>query len=84
VASVRGKSITEDHLDASIRNLKASVQSFPPKEDPSQKSTASRSLPNAIEKLERRQIEEAQQNFGGTKQKGGLRYGPEPGIDQEI
>jgi DNA-binding NtrC family response regulator len=31
VASVRGKSITEDNLDASIRNPSMSIQSFQPK-----------------------------------------------------
>jgi DNA-binding NtrC family response regulator len=33
VASVRSKSITEDHLDDSIRNLRAPVQSFRPKKN---------------------------------------------------
>jgi len=65
VASVRGKSITEDHLDDSLRNLGASVQSFAP----APKSPASRSLPDAVERLERRLIEEALQNSGGNKQK---------------
>src|SRR5437016_1394124 len=31
---MRGKSITEDHLDGSIRNLRASIQSCQPKEEP--------------------------------------------------
>jgi DNA-binding NtrC family response regulator len=69
VASVRGKSITEDHLDGSIRNLSASVQSLRPKEEPAPKSPASRSLPDAVERLERRLIEEALENSGGNKQK---------------
>jgi len=69
VASVRGKSITEDHLDGSIRNPSASVQSFQPKEDPAPKSPTSRSLPDAVERLERRLIEEALRNSGGNKQK---------------
>ena len=38
VASVRGKSITEDHLDGSIRNRSGSIQSFQPKEEPVAKS----------------------------------------------
>ena len=67
VASVRGKSITEDHLDASIRNLSASVQSFQPKEEPAAKSPTSRSLPDAVE--QRRLIEEALRNSGANKQK---------------
>jgi DNA-binding NtrC family response regulator len=69
VASVRGTSITEDHLDVSIRNLRASVQSFEPKEEPAPKSPTSRSLPDAVEQLERRLIKEAMQNSGGNKQK---------------
>jgi len=69
VASVRGKSITEDHLDDSIRNLRASVPSLQPKEEPAPTSAASRSLPDAVERLERRLIEEALQNSGGNKQK---------------
>jgi len=69
VASVRGKSITEDHLDDSIRNLRASVPSLQPKEEPPPTSAASRSLPDAVERLERRLIEEALQNSGGNKQK---------------
>jgi Nif-specific regulatory protein len=69
VASVRGKMITEDHLDDSIRNLAIPIRSFPPKEEPAPKSPASRSLPDAVERLERRLIEEALQNSGGNKQK---------------
>ena len=69
VASVRGKSITEDHLDDSIRNPSASIQSFQPKEAPALKSPTSRSLPDAVEQLERRLIEEALLNSGGNKQK---------------
>src|SRR5215510_10765855 len=34
VASVRGKAITEDHLDGSIRSPGASIQSFQPKVEP--------------------------------------------------
>jgi DNA-binding NtrC family response regulator len=69
VDSVRGKSITDDHLDGAIRNLSASVQSFQPKEDSAPKSPTSRSLPDAVKQLERRLIEEALRNFGGNKQK---------------
>ncbi len=53
VASVRRKSITEDHLDPSIRNPGAPIQNVQPKEEPTPKSTASRSLPDAVEQLER-------------------------------
>jgi DNA-binding NtrC family response regulator len=69
VASVRGKSITEDHLDASIRNPGAPIQSFQPKEEPAPKSPTSQSLPDAVEQLERRLIEEALRNSGENKQK---------------
>jgi Nif-specific regulatory protein len=69
VASVRGKSITEDHLNGSIGNLTASIQSCQPKEQPAPKSPTSRSLPDAVEQLERRLIEEALRNSGGNKQK---------------
>ena len=68
VASVRGKSITEDHLDGSVRN-RSGIQSFQPKEEPAPKSPTSRSLPDAVEQLERRLIEEALRNSGGNKQK---------------
>ena len=69
VASVRVKSITEDHLDGAIRNPSASIQSFHPKVEPAPKSSTSRSLPDAVEQLERRLIEEALRNSGGNKQK---------------
>lgn len=68
VASFRGKSITEDHLDSSIRN-RSGIQSFLPKEEPPPKSPTSRSLPDAVEQLERRLIEEALRDSGGNKQK---------------
>jgi Nif-specific regulatory protein len=68
VASIRVKSITEDHLDGAIRNPSASIQSFQPKVEPAPKS-ATRSLPDAVEQLERRLIEEALRNSGGNKQK---------------
>ena len=69
VASVRGKSITEEHLDGSIRHLRASVQDFQSKEEPAPEAPTSRSLPDAVEQLERRLIEEALRNSGGNKQK---------------
>ena len=69
VASVRGKSITEDHLDGSIRNPGAPIQGFQPKEEPAPNSSTSQSLPDAVEQLERRLIEEALRNSSGNKQK---------------
>jgi Nif-specific regulatory protein len=69
VASVRGKSITEDLLDGSVRNRSGFIQSFQPEVEPPPKSPTSRSLPDAVEQLERRLIEEALGNSGGNKQK---------------
>src|SRR4030095_10499205 len=59
VASVRGKSITESHLDASIRNPGVPIQSCQSKEEPVPKSPTSQSLPDAVAQLDRRLIEEA-------------------------
>jgi DNA-binding NtrC family response regulator len=56
-------------LDRAIRNPSATIQSFQPKEAPALKSPTSRSLPDAVEQLERRLIEEALRNSGGNKQK---------------
>jgi Nif-specific regulatory protein len=69
VASVRGKTITEDHLDASIRNLDAPVQKSLTHEERPPESLVSRSLPAAVEALERRMIENALRESGGNKQK---------------
>ena len=69
VASVREKSITEDHLDGSIRNLSAFTPSFQPKVEAAPKAQASRSLPDAVEQLERRLIEEALRISVVTKKK---------------
>ncbi|MGB7946811.1 MAG: sigma-54-dependent Fis family transcriptional regulator [Candidatus Binatia bacterium] len=69
VASVRGKSITPDQLDSSIKNLSAPIQSLEPKEEPALKLATSRTLPDAVEALERRLIEEALRNSGNNKQR---------------
>jgi Nif-specific regulatory protein len=69
VASVRGKSITEEHLDASIRNPDAAMQKPPTQEKPAPRLSSSRSLPVAVESLERRMIEDALRESGGNKQK---------------
>ena len=69
VASVRGKSITEDLLDGSVRNRSGFIQSFQPEVESAPKSPTSRSLTDAVEQLERRLIEEALRNSGGNKQK---------------
>ena len=69
VASVRGRSITEDHLDASIRNPAAPSRNLITNEKPAPESPTSQSLPAAVEALERRMIEEAVRKSGGNKQK---------------
>jgi Nif-specific regulatory protein len=69
VASVRGKSITEDHLDSSIRNPTAAVHIIPTNSKPTAEPPASQSLPAAVEALERRMIEETLRQSGGNKQK---------------
>jgi DNA-binding NtrC family response regulator len=69
VASVRGKSITEDHLDASIRNPETVMQKPLIQEKPAAGLSSSRSLPVAVESLERRMIEDALRESGGNKQK---------------
>jgi len=63
VASVRGKSITEDHLDASI--MRSPKSDSPAAQEPE----SPRSLPTAVEALERRMIEQALRESGGNKQK---------------
>ena len=63
VASVRGKSINEDHLDVLIRSLRKNNQADP------EEVVSTRSLPVAVEQLERRLIEEALRECGGNKQK---------------
>jgi Nif-specific regulatory protein len=69
VASVRGKSITEDHLDPSIRNPEVAAQKPCTQEKPAPGLSLARSLPLAMESLERRMIEDALRESGGNKQK---------------
>ena len=63
MASVRGKSINEDHLDVLIRSLRKNNEAHP------EEVVSSRSLPVAVEQLEHRLIEEALRECGGNKQK---------------
>ena len=63
VASVRGKSINEDHLDVLIRSLRKNNETDP------EEVVSTRSLPVAVEQLERQLIEEALRECGGNKQK---------------
>jgi len=69
VASVRGKSITEHHLDGSIRSPDATMQKPMTQEKPARGLSSSRSLPVAVESLERRMIEDALRESGGNRQK---------------
>jgi Nif-specific regulatory protein len=63
VASVRGKTIHEDDLDILIRSLRRNT------EDDHGEVVSSRSLPAAVEQLERQLIQEALRDCGGNKQK---------------
>jgi len=78
VASVRGKTIAEEHIDLSIRataSTPASSTLPSAMKDPAMKSAAEtpprslKSLPDAVEALERRMIAEALRDSGGNKQK---------------
>jgi Nif-specific regulatory protein len=70
IASVRGKTINEDHLAPAIRTAEVSVQQ-PAASDraPAPETSASHSLPVAVEALEHRMIEEALRQTAGNKQK---------------
>ena len=69
VASVRGRTITEEHLDPSVTNRDAMIRDIQTKQIPPSGSPASRSLPAAVEQLERRLIEETLRECGGNKQR---------------
>ena len=78
VASVRGKAIGEEHIDRSIRTPEktiegstvASALTQPRMEKAAEAPARSlKSLPDAVEALERRMIAEALQESGGNKQK---------------
>ncbi|MGH7926467.1 MAG: sigma-54 interaction domain-containing protein, partial [Candidatus Binatia bacterium] len=72
IASVRGKTITEEHLDPSVRepDIPPSAASTP--QDVKQSApapSAPQTLGEAVEQLERRMIEDALRKSGGNKQK---------------
>jgi Nif-specific regulatory protein len=77
VASVRGKTISEEHLDASVRTPAERLESAtvknaietPARERPVETLRSSKSLPDAVEALERRMIAEALRDTAGNKQK---------------
>ena len=77
VASVRGKAIGEEHIDPSIRTPEKTLASStipsalkkPETENAPETSRSLKSLPDAVEALERRMIAEALRESGGNKQK---------------
>jgi DNA-binding NtrC family response regulator len=76
LASVRGRTITEEQLDPSIRNNEAassaaSTSTQVPQEakPPIQTAPARQTLGSAVEALERRMIEEGLRQCNGNKQK---------------
>jgi Nif-specific regulatory protein len=76
VASIRGKTISEEHIDPSIRGsvktLASSTISSALTKPPMEIAVETRplkSLPDAVEALERRMIAESLRNSGGNKQK---------------
>ncbi len=64
VAVVRGKRIDADHLDVMIRSGARNNR-----EESAEEEVSRRSLPAAVEKLERQLIERAMADCGGNKQK---------------
>jgi Nif-specific regulatory protein len=77
VASVRGKTIAEEHIDLSIRAPTKTPESStipsalkkPLMETTLETARPLKSLPDAVEALERRMIAEALRDSGGNKQK---------------
>ena len=70
IASVRGKTINEDHLDPALRTAETSVQKPPARDGaPAPEASSFHSLPAAVEGLERRMIENALRESAGNKQK---------------
>jgi Nif-specific regulatory protein len=76
-ASVRGKAIAEEHIDQSIRALGRTLAGptvpnaiqKPSMETAPETTRPLKSLPDAVEALERRMIAEALRDSGGNKQK---------------
>ena len=70
IATVRGKTITEDHLDPSIRSPESPAPVAQQTTEPvAAASTAVQSLSATVEAVERRMIEDALRKSGGNKQK---------------
>jgi len=69
-ASVRGKTINEDHLDPALRTAETPVQKPPARDGaPAPEASSFHSLPAAVEGLERCMIENALRETAGNKQK---------------
>jgi Nif-specific regulatory protein len=83
VASVRGKTIAEEHIDPSIRAPEKTLESStipsalknPAIENAPETRRPLKSLPDAVEALERRMIAEALRQSGGNKQKAAQELG---------
>ncbi len=69
IAFVRGTSIKEEHLDPTIRNLDTPAPAEQESKEPAPVPPPTRTLPEAIDSLERRMIEEALRKSAGNKQK---------------
>jgi DNA-binding NtrC family response regulator len=69
IATVRGKSISENHLDPSIRNGETFAPAVQETKEPAPVAPATQSLAANVEALERRMIEDALRKSGGNKQK---------------
>jgi DNA-binding NtrC family response regulator len=75
IASVRGKSISEEHLDASIRNPETSdmiigpAPAGPELKAATPPAAAPQTISDAVEALERRMIEDALRQCHGNKQR---------------
>ena len=69
IATVRGKTITEDHLDPSIRSPESSAPVAQQTIEPVTAPSTVQSLSATVEAVERRMIEDALRKSGGNKQK---------------
>jgi Nif-specific regulatory protein len=69
IATVRGKTITEDHLDAAIRNGETIAETRQESKTPAPAPPAAQTLSATVEALERRMIEDALRRCNGNKQK---------------
>ena len=66
---MRGKIINEDHIDIAIRNRPEPLEQLEPVSKPFAEPPASHTLPEEIERLERKMITDALRETGGNKKK---------------